>query len=553
MKFLKSIKVSLSSSPGVSGDFKIFGGVADYGDFSGTGDGSLFTVRVDDINNNYEIRSGCNYTHSTRTLTRGTLIESNTGEAMNISSLATITDMSSIDTGKQDYVKVDTPTGFRWTTHPLNIRRVGSNFATDFDIASLIPPVTNTWYVDPVAGNNATAVVNNRNLPLLELDDALVKVDVDQVRIINLTSNFIGRVAKSWNNSQPSRSISVIVEGGYRYISAKTASSNPPVWTVNATYADVYQTPSTAANSSQVVDFSRYNQPSYINGYGTTVTLSNAPPIYEVLKKVASVQEVHDSTGGAMYNDGTNTYVKASDRRNLVGDQFMQPTLTANNNGRFPTTVPNLTIYCEGIDFVGGTPFSMSFASAITGCVFAHKNCSFQAAGSATNGLNVQSFATVIGQNSGAYNNWNDGFNYHSFEADGTTPATSPSCIEIGCVSVGNGTTGSAATSDNATTSHDYCNVIRLNGHYIDSDDIVMADVNSSNAWNIGCFIGRSIKGNLSVQSANSVKSWFDRSVALTDAPVAYNADGTSTLYHSNCGNVVNGGGTGKVTQYFGS
>lgn len=113
---------------------------------------------------------------------------------------------------------ISTPSGFRWTSHGMNIRRKpDGSVITDFDITLLTPAITTTYYVDPVGGSNGNAGTS-RGLPLKDLATALAKSDVDQIRIINLTGDYIARTTQTWNNVQPTRSLSVVVEGGYRYI-----------------------------------------------------------------------------------------------------------------------------------------------------------------------------------------------------------------------------------------------------------------------------------------------------------------------------------------------
>lgn len=110
--------------------------------------------------------------------------------------------------------RLNLPAGFP-VVPQYTLTRINGAVSTLFDITSKIPPVSNIWYVDPTSGNDGTAVVNDRSKPLLNLATALAKVDVDQVRIINLTSDFLARTTKSWNNVQPTRSVSVIVEGRF--------------------------------------------------------------------------------------------------------------------------------------------------------------------------------------------------------------------------------------------------------------------------------------------------------------------------------------------------
>lgn len=219
--------------------------------------------------------------------------------------------------------RLNPPAGFP-VVPQYTLTRINGAVSTLFDITSKIPPVSNIWYVDPTSGNDGTAVVNDRSKPLLNLATALAKVDVDQVRIINLTSDFLARTTKSWNNVQPTRSVSVIVEGSFRYVSIAAASATMPTWAVNGTFGNVYSTVIVSASAAGVIDLKTR----------LMVSPLSVPTAYLVLKKVASLAAVA-AEAGTWFHDGTSLHVRAHDDRNLVGDVLMQP-VTANNNGRFP-------------------------------------------------------------------------------------------------------------------------------------------------------------------------------------------------------------------------
>jgi hypothetical protein len=451
---------------------------------------------------------------------------------------------------------ITTPVGFRGTTlaTEMDMRRMLSGVVTNFDITSKIPAITKTYYVDPINGSNANSGLT---APLAKKDLAVVLAiaDCDQIIITGLTADFVGLGAQSWNNVQPTRSMSIINNTGYRYISAACASL--PTWAVNGTYSNVYSTVIGATSATGVTDVSTSSTVAGVNAAGVTVSLPNVPKRYRTLVEVASLAAVA-ATAGTFFHDGTSLHVRSFDDRNLVGDTKMLPTTTA-QNGRFPASTNNITIYVKSLDFVGGTSgFYVGMASTVTGCAFAHNNCSFQGTG-VGNGLAVLSFSKVYGYRSGAYDNYLDGFNYHSFESDGTTPSTSPDCVEIECVAIGNGTTGSSGSSDNATTGHDFCNVIRLNCNFVDSADRVMAETNSAHSWNLGCVVGQATTvatGKQSIAALATSKLWLDSVYAVQGSNPAWIAAQTSTLKYFSSGNVVQdpGGGeaTGAVSSYYG-
>jgi hypothetical protein len=418
------------------------------------------------------------------------------------------------------YQLISTPTGFGFTTYPFKIYRAGDgSITTDFDITSLIPAITVTYYVDPINGSDGNAGTSF-GAPLLNLATALAKVDVDQIRIINLVADYVGRTTKSWNNVQPTKSLSVINTTAFRYISAKSASATLPTWIVNPSFSNVYQTTIASASAGQVIDTKIKAFQTYTDKNGAVQTLSNVSKLYATYTNATSAAAV-SSTPGSWFHDGTNLHVRALDDRSLIGDGFLVLSTTG-NNGRFGATVNALTHYIQGIDFVGGNaPFlALTAVNTNTG-VLAFNDCTFQGSQSSSNALAVQGLFTVYTYRCATYYDKADGFNYHSFEADGTTQGTSPSWVEIENVSVGCGTTGSAAGSDNASTSHDYALGIRINGIYVNSDDRVVVETNFAQTWNLGCVVGQAVKNGAGVESIAaliSAKQWWDSCIAL-DGP----------------------------------
>ncbi len=451
---------------------------------------------------------------------------------------------------------ITTPSGYRGTTlaTEMDMRRTLGGIVTNFDITSKIPAVAKAYYVDPINGSNANSGLT---APLAKRDLATVLAiaDCDQIIITGLTADFVGLGAQSWNNVQPTRSMSIINNTGYRYISAACAAL--PTWAVNGTYSNVYSTVIVSTSAVGVTDVLTNSVPSYVNAAGATVNLSNVPKRYRTLVKVASLAAVA-ATAGTWFHDGTSLHVRPHDGRNLVGDTKMLP-CTQSQNGRFPTGTNNLTIYVKSIDFVGGNSAFYAYAiSTVTGCTFAHNDCSFQGAGLA-NGLSIGFFGKVYGYRSAAYDNYLDGFNYHSNESDGTTPSTSPDCVEVECDAMGNGATGSAGGSDNASTGHDFCNVIRLNCVYVNSSDRVLADTNTTHSWNLGCTVGQALTvaaGQESICALATTRMWLDSVFANSGSNARWLAGQTSVIKHFNSGAVVNSGTaeslTGTVAAYYG-
>lgn len=455
----------------------------------------------------------------------------------------------------------------------VSISRYGAAYDHNFDPSAQIPAGTKTYYVDPVGGNDANAGTT-RAAALQYLSTALRKTDVDQIRIINLTSNYVARCTGNgaatqagWNNVSSAsvglslRSISVIVEGPYRYISACAIATTPATYTKTAGRTYVYEATGQAYG---VIDVSAYRTVSWAAGasppaFAATI-IANAPKRYYTLVNVASVAAVDATPGSWYYDSGTGkTYVRLYDDRDLTDAAVANTTILATNqsNGRWSAAANNLSLYVEGIDFVGGSrAFITSMVSTVTGSKITMVNCSFQGAAT-VNGLNIQSFTKTYVYRCSAFDCWNDGFNYHSQESDGTTLGTSPTVLEMECVAAGNGSTGSTGTSDNASTSHDDCRIIRVNGVYPDSNDRPVADTNYSQTWNLGVISGQATTqaaGKETFACLSNATMHLDgctavRGTGQTNADFYAELSGSFIGYRNMTG-VTAGGGAGSVAQY---
>ncbi len=81
---------TISNSPGTSGALTISAAQSGYRTFVSGDDGLTFDVAIVD-GTAWEVRTGCTYTHSGTSLSRGTLEDSSTGSAINLTSAAIVT------------------------------------------------------------------------------------------------------------------------------------------------------------------------------------------------------------------------------------------------------------------------------------------------------------------------------------------------------------------------------------------------------------------------------------------------------------------------------
>lgn len=442
---------------------------------------------------------------------------------------------------------VSVPVGFGYSPS-YTFSKTGNVYSTDFDIAVIKPAATVTYYVDPVNGVDA-ASGTSRITPLKSLSVGLAKTDVDKIIIINLVGDTVVRSTVGWNGTNVTRSVSVINETPqYRYVTA-FASGTLPTFTVNGTYSNVYESTTTAP--SRIVDIASKTYPVHPR---TGASLTTMPAMFLVMTNVASVAAVN-ATAGTWFHDGTKLYVRLFNDRTAVGDTKLIKTL-AGSNGRAGSTT-GTTVYVEGVDFVGGTPFNYATALAATTGTVAFNDCTFQAASAGLNGLAIKGLINAHLYRCGAYFNDEDGYNYHSFQSDGTTTGTSPTWFENECSAKGNGTTGSVGGSSNASTSHDYSLGIRLNCIYVDSDDRVVADTNFAESWNLGIVVGHAIKQVAAEENIcflTNAKGWLDGCDAVTtgSANPPFIAAQSAVLKYRNM-SVMNAGtaeATGTIATY---
>lgn len=88
--YLNRVKMTVSGTPG-TGTATLNAASTGYVAFASGDSGKTFSILWEDTGNAWEIGTGCTYTHSGTTLTRGTRVGSSTGSALSLTSAATAT------------------------------------------------------------------------------------------------------------------------------------------------------------------------------------------------------------------------------------------------------------------------------------------------------------------------------------------------------------------------------------------------------------------------------------------------------------------------------
>jgi len=423
------------------------------------------------------------------------------------------------------YTAVAPPSGFGYTTSWTVGRLPSGQIVHNFNPTSLIPTINTQYYLDPVNGSDSNSGLSS-SAAFKTLGHALAQGSAGVTIGIQLvlSANYVALGSAGWSNYQPTANVVITNRTGYRFICTQTGASTPTSWTQNGTYSNVYQV---ATHFYSVIDIASASQPSlvipagqkctvngqYILGDGATVhTVTHCPPMYQVYTLQTSVAAVA-ANPGSYYYDGTNTYVSTPTGRaadaNVIGSVSV-------NNGRAGSQNNQFT-YVEGLDFVGGSACFIAYnVSTVTGQTFVFNNCSFQGSSNNNNCLSIQSYCTVYVYQCLGASGQADTFNYHSYEADGVTPNTSPNFHEFECVAIYAGF-NTAAASNNCFTGHDYCWGTRVLCLAINSTSGPIIDDNYCKTWNVGCFIGPSTD-NVSSYDVNAAalinsQMWFSDSV----------------------------------------
>jgi len=167
---LIQMTVSSVASAGL-GTLTLGSAVADYLAFEAGDDGLTFTVTITETGVGQEVNTGCTYTHSGTTLTRGTLEKSTTGAAIAFSSAAIVSVTASAAWGNRleyqlnrGYTAVSnssgvtqTKTGAGTTKIDVALDNVSSNPFTWWD-------TTNKQFLPTRAGNYLCFASIQRNL-----------------------------------------------------------------------------------------------------------------------------------------------------------------------------------------------------------------------------------------------------------------------------------------------------------------------------------------------------------------------------------------------------
>ncbi|MGE3712646.1 MAG: hypothetical protein AB7G35_23625 [Hyphomicrobiaceae bacterium] len=439
--------------------------------------------------------------------------------------------------GGVPFLPLSVPTGFGWTDGPVVGRR-GGGYATTFDIDAHRPVTSVTYYVDPIAGNNANNGLSEA-APKEDLSNAITAANTGGVAARFLLKPGIYRASRGWNGA--ALDVTHIIEpwaadptaASSRIIIDKGQSAN---WTWTQHDGATYVRGTTSGSDpTHVLDFAIS-----ANGFPAV----RYPKAADLATCIA--------TAGTWWRDGSNNiYVHALDGRSLVGDASVRFSETGNN--AVVRASASLTSWMQNICFAfGGVTLQYVFTTNAGQTINCYAKDCF-AIGSGGNGVQVSS--NLSGSSVYAYFtrfgagfNQLDGFNYDGAGGGGARSRY----FENECFTERNGYSGGNA--NNATTSHDATQGICIKGLYRGSEDRVVADISSAQRWMLGCDIRASagtgtnsetvVAGSANGQSASI---WLDGCALEESDDGCLNAFTGSAIRYANmniAGLSTEGGGT---------
>ena len=241
------------------------------------------------------------------------------------------------------------------------------------------------------------------------------------------------------------------------------------------------------------------------------------------LTTVNSISEVNSLQNSVFVDWGSTTiYVRTFDDRLPDADLWLL------DNTAIYSNLDNRKYYFENINFAGTVGVLTSTSAG--GSKFYAKNCSFMA-------------MTIFGQNESILQ---DCLSLYTLNGDKINYDVSNTvinnAIEINC-NIKNTIIENTAQ---ASTSHNGCNTIRINGFYENNSGQNIADVTNSNSWNLGIIMKNSTFQDVSFYLGNTGKAWLDNCTSEGNTTDIF-VESASTVYVNDLqSNGVNGG-TGTV------
>ena len=227
-----------------------------------------------------------------------------------------------------------------------------------------------------------------------------------------------------------------------------------------------------------------------------STSLSNCTAVFDEMIKndlgdssfYTKVESDIENVAGTWFQDGSTIKIHTIDGREPDIDIGIGRMIASS---LINSSVTDATVYCEDVEFLGGTKaMQLDVAAASSSINWISNRCKYMYG--QTNGQQAEGHALIINQNCvGAYNG-SDGFNYHSNSSDLTSESVS---IEVNCKGYRNGYTWSATQNiNNGSTAHDKCLMLRYGTIAFENQGPNIVDVNDAYSYNFACHAQDSLR-----------------------------------------------------------
>jgi len=386
---------------------------------------------------------------------------------------------------------------------PFNILRSGSGVVIDpsFNLRTYANiSVTKTYYLNTVTGNDGNSGLTSL-LPKKTWNDIIGTGDYDRIIIQNGSY-----LIRSESSLMPARNLEVIGEGTVYFTSDR--SDGLGAWSLTPAQTFTFQATTGGEFIARVFDEG-------------TLTAQGNPTRYIGKSSIAEVE----ATAGTYWWSAGTLYVHTLDGLTPSG----RTDLKYYDSNAAQWSKDSLTWYIENVQFRGGT--SLSNASATGGLKVYMKDCSGHA-------LVVAGVDEFITQNGHYFTTAADVANYDVLNTLVTK------AIEIDC----DFEDGGESSTNQASTAHNACVLVRINGHYHHVTGQCVAEAQTTTrTWMLGCEMNNSSVAQLGYHTQGV--AWLD-SCTIHDVTTDLQIDVGATIYKHN---LTSGGvfvNNGTLTDY---
>lgn len=361
--------------------------------------------------------------------------------------------------GGAAWSSVSLPVGFTPTV-PFTVQNSSTEYRVDpaFNLQTYADiSVTKTYYVDSAAGSDSNSGLSS-GAAFKTLSKVETQGDCDLCYIASGSYFY-----KNQRPTQFTRSMKIIALGSGATITSDI-SNQLTGWSADGNH---YQREPMPDFVAEVVDMSN------LDSFGHPIRLT----------AVAS-ESLVDSTPNSVYvNYSTGIYVRTFDSRAPDSNLRFMDSVAMN------FTQDNKKFYFENCEFMRGLQIRNLSATANIKAYF--KNCTMRS-------VTIAGVTECIFQDCTLYGGVGDGINYD------VRNGVICNGYEVDCEAYNLGTD----SSSQASTTHNLCNVVRVNGRYHHTYGQCVADTGGGQTWMLGTEIYNSSPGGVGFYCDNT--SWLD-------------------------------------------